>query len=132
MPARPPDALPSQPMRTLHAHWVWVALIATGAVGLWGLTLAILRRPAGRPFHIGVGAAVTAMLVQVALGFALYGQGLRPGSDYHIFYGFLVLFTFTFAYIFRAKIERRPAVVWGALLLFTMGLAIRAWVNVAG
>ena len=46
--------------------------------------------------------------------------------------GFLVLFTFTFAYIFRDKLSRRPALIWGILLLFTMGLAIRAWANVAG
>ena len=72
------------------------------------------------------------MLVQVGLGFAVYGQGLRPGSEFHLFYGFLVLFTFTFAYIFRDKISQRPAVVWGVMLLFTMGLAMRAWANVAG
>lgn len=119
-------------MRTLHAHWVWVPLIANGAVGLWGLALAVLRRPAGRAFHLGVGIAVTAALVQIALGFAVYGQGVRPGSDYHLFYGFMVLFTFAFAYIFRAKLAERPEVIWGILLLFTMGLAIRAWATVAG
>lgn len=119
-------------MRTLHAHWVWAALATNGAVGLWGLTLAVLRRPADRPFRIGTVVAVTAMLIQVGLGFAVFGQGLRPGSDYHLFYGFMVLFTFTFAYIFRAKLEERPALIWGVMLLFTMGLAIRAWATVAG
>ena len=119
-------------MRSLHAHWAWVALVTNGVVGLWGLGLALVRRPADRPFRVGVRVAVTAMLIQIAFGFAAYGQGLRPGSDFHVFYGFLVLFTFAFAYIFRVKIERRPAAIWGVLLLFTMGLAIRAWANVAG
>jgi hypothetical protein len=72
------------------------------------------------------------MLVQVGLGLILYAQGLRPESDLHMFYGFLVLFTFAFAYVFRAAIGRRPALVWGLLLLFTTGLAIRAWTNVVG
>jgi len=119
-------------MRTLHAHWVWVALVTNGSVGLWGLTLAILKRSTDRFFDIGVRVAVTAILIQVGLGFGVYGEGLRPGSEYHIFYGFLVLFTFAFAYIFRDKIAQRPAIVWGAMLLFTMGLAMRAWANVAG
>ena len=119
-------------VRTLHAHWVWVALVTNGAAGLWGLGLAIARRVPRRPFWIGVGAAAGAMLVQVALGFAVYAQGLRPGSDYHLFYGFLVLFTVAFAYIFRAAIARRPALAWGLLLLFTTGLGIRAWATVAG
>ena len=119
-------------MRTLHANWVWVALVTNGAVGLWGVALAIGRRAGGRWFRAGVGVAVVAMLMQVGLGFLVYGQGLRPGNDFHLFYGFLVLFTFAFAYIFRDKISRSPAVIWGILLLFTMGLAIRAWSNVAG
>lgn len=106
--------------------------MTNGAVGLWGLTLAVLKRRPDRWFDIGVRVAVVAMLVQVGLGFAVYGQGLRPGSEFHLFYGFLVLFTFTFAYIFRDRISRRPAVVWGSMLLFTMGLAMRAWANVAG
>lgn len=109
-----------------------MALVTNGGVGLWGLVLAIVKRAPNRMFDIGVRVAVTAMLVQVGLGFLVYQQGLRPGSDFHLFYGFLVLFTFTFAYIFRDKISKRPALIWGGMLLFTMGLALRAWANVAG
>ncbi|MCB2223284.1 MAG: hypothetical protein KQH83_03825 [Actinobacteria bacterium] len=118
-------------MRTLHAHWAWVAVAVSGAVGLWGLGAAALRRRPGRAFDAGVWAAVGSLLVQAALGFAVYGEGLRPG-DRHLFYGFLVLFTLAGAYIFRARIARRPAPAWGVLLLFSMGLAIRAWATVAG
>lgn len=119
-------------MRTLHAHWVWVALVTNGAAGLWGLGLAIARRAPRRPFWIGVGAAVASMLVQVGLGFGVYAEQGAPRGEYHMFYGYLVLFTLAFAYIFRAAIARRPALVWGLLLLFTMGLGIRAWATVAG
>ena len=119
-------------MRALHAHWVWVALVATGLVGLWGLGAAILRRPPGPAFKVGVGAAVAAMLLQIAFGFAVYAQGLRPAGEYHLFYGYLVLFSFAFAYVFRAAMGRRPALTWGILLVFSMGLAIRAWMTVAG
>ena len=117
-------------MRSLHANWFYVAVITNGVAGLWGLGLVALRRPVNRIFNWAAGTAVVAMLVQVGLGLILYQQGSRPSNDFHIFYGFVILFTFTFAYIYRAQIARRPAISWGLLLLFTMGLGLRAWSNV--
>jgi hypothetical protein len=116
---------------TFHANWFWVAVVTTGVVGLWGLALAILKRPADRPFRIAAGVASVAMLLQVAFGLAAYGQGERPGNDFHIFYGFVILFTFTFAYLYRAKLAKRPALAYGLVLLFVMGLGLRAWANVS-
>ena len=43
-----------------------------------------------------------------------------------------MMFTFAFTYIFRASLARRPALLWGLVLLFVMGLGIRAWVSVGG
>ena len=114
-----------------HSHWVWVALATTGLVGLWGLGLAILRRPTGRAFGIAVAAAIVAMLVQVAAGVALYVYGLRPLNSFHVFYGILIAVTFSLAYVYRAQLARRPALWSGLLLLFVMGLGFRAWSNVA-
>ena len=117
-------------MTAIHADWFYVAVISTGAVGLWGIVLAIVKRPPNCPFRVAAGAAVVAMLVQIAFGLISYGQGNRPGDDFHLFYGFVVLFTFTFSYIYRAQLARRPALGWGLLLLFVMGLGLRAWSNV--
>jgi hypothetical protein len=117
-------------VRTLHEVWVWVVLIVTGAVGLWGLALAALRRRPGPAFTTGIWAATGAMLVQVALGLLTYAGGTRPENEFHLFYGFLVLFAFAGAYVFRSSLNRRPALAWGLLLLFVMGLGIRAWTNV--
>jgi len=113
-----------------HSHWVWVALVTTGAVGVWGLGLAILKRPSGRAFGIAVGVAVTAMLIQVAAGVALYVYGLRPLNGFHVFYGILIAITFSLAYVYRVQLARRPALWYGLLLLFVMGLGFRAWSNV--
>ena len=118
-------------MRTLHANWFYVAVITTGVVGLWGLGLALMKRSANRVFRIASYVAAGVMLVQVGLGFGAYQQGFRPANDFHLFYGFLILFTFSFAYIYRAQIDRRPALAWGLLLLFVMGLGLRAWANVS-
>lgn len=116
-------------MRDLHATWWVVAVVAAGVVGLWGVVLTVARRRPGRAFVAATWAAVIAMLAQVAMGLILYsddaGRDAVPG--FHVFYGMVILFVFAFAYIFRIQIERRPALLWGILLLFVMGLGLRAW-----
>jgi hypothetical protein len=37
----------------------------------------------------------------------------------------VVAFALAFAYIYRAQLAKRPALYWGLLLLFLMGLGIR-------
>lgn len=117
-------------MRTLHGNWFYVAVIVNGLVGLWGLVLALTKRTANRVFRIAMFTAIGTMLVQVTLGFLTYNQGFRPANDFHMFYGFVILFAFSFAYIYRTQMEKRPALAWGLLLLFVMGLGLRAWANV--
>ena len=113
-----------------HSHWVWVALATTGLVGLWGLGLAIFKQRPGRAFGIAAALAIVAMLVQVAAGVALYVYGLRPLNGFHVFYGILIAVTFSLASVYRAHLARRPALWYGLLLLFVMGLGFRAWSNV--
>ena len=114
-----------------HGHWVSVALASAGLVGAWGLLLAAMRREPGRAFAVAGGAAAIAMLVQVTAGLILYGRGLRPLNAFHVFYGIVIVVTFGFAYIYRAQFAKRPALSYGLLLLFVMGLGFRAWSNVA-
>lgn len=113
-------------MAEFHRNWFYVAIALNGLVGLWGVGLAIRSRFPGRAFGVGRTAAILAMLIQVGAGFVLFQRGFRPASI-HMFYGFVILFTFTFAYIYRAQLDRRPALSYGLLLLFVMGLGIRAW-----
>lgn len=117
-------------MLTFHSSWFWVATLSTGLVGLWGLGLAVVKRSATRPFFVARSAAITAMLVQVGAGLVLYGQGRRPGDGFHVFYGVVIVATLSFAYIYRIQLDRRPALAYGFLLLFVMGLGLRAWTNV--
>lgn len=113
-----------------HRNWFYVAVVATGLVGLWGVGLAVFRRSPGRAFGIATGVAIIVMLVQVGAGVVLYMRGLRPGNGFHVFYGIVIAVTFTLAYIYRAQLARRPALGYGILLLFVMGLGLRAWSNV--
>lgn len=112
-----------------HQNWFYVAVIATGVVGLWGIGLAILRKPPGRAFGIATGIAISVMLVQVIAGVVLYMSGKRPAT-FHVFYGVVIAITFAIAYVYRAQLARRPALAYGILLLFVMGLGIRAWTEI--
>ena len=117
-------------MRSFHQTWFWVAVSTTGVVGLWGLVLGLGKRTAPRVFFYARWVAMLAMGVQVGAGLILYGQGLRPGNGFHVFYGIVIVFTFSFAYIYRIQLERKPELGYGLLLLFVMGLGLRAWSNV--
>ena len=83
------------------------------------------RETVPKSFYWAVGVAITAMLAQVAVGVVLMsGDEIDPGNQ-HVFYGVLIAATFVFGYIYRAQFRRRPALYYGALLLFAMGLGIR-------
>ena len=117
-------------MRDLHASWFWVAVITTGVVGLWGLVLAAVKRPPGRAFSIGRAIAIGAALIQVGLGAIIWQQGFRPANDFHVFYGIVTAITLALAYVYRSAMSKRPALTYGLLLLFVMGLGLRAYTNV--
>ena len=112
-----------------HQNWFYVAVIATGVIGLWGIGLAVLRRPPGRAFGIATGIAIAVMLAQVVAGVVLYASGERPAT-FHVFYGVVIAITFAIAYVYRAQLAKRPALAYGILLLFVMGLGIRAWTEI--
>lgn len=110
-------------MSSVHTTFGYVAAAISGLVGLWGVVMA-RRERIPRFFYWGVGVAVVALLIQIVVGVFLYSQGTNPGNQ-HVFYGVVVAVTFSFAYIYRAQFRKRPALYYGLLLLFTMGLGIR-------
>lgn len=114
---------------TFHQNWVYVAVISTGLVGLWGLALAIARRQPGRAFAIARALAIAAILIQVVAGTILFARG-HDVAAFHVFYGVVIAITLALAYVYRAQLARRPALAYGLLLLFVMGLGIRAWIQV--
>lgn len=118
-------------MEGFHATWGWVAVLLSGLAGLVGIGYALTKRAVGRPFWILAGTAMTAMVVQVLAGIVLYLQDEDPGA-FHMFYGFLVLFSLAFAYMYRAQFAKRPALAWGILLMFIMGLGLRAIMTFEG
>lgn len=117
-------------MRTFHANWFYVSVVTTGVVGLWGLVLALMKKIPGQAFSVARAIAIGAMLIQIGAGAILWQQGFRPANGFHVFYGLVIAFTLAFVYIYRAQMARRPALAYGLVLLFVMGLGLRAWSNV--
>jgi heme A synthase len=113
-----------------HRNWFYVAVVVTGLVGLWGVVLAVLRREPPPVFRPATWLAIGVMLVQVGAGLWLYGRGLEPSDGFHMFYGIVIAITFSLAYLWRSTMAQRPALSYGLLLLFVMGLGLRAWANV--
>ncbi len=109
---------------SFHEVWGQVAAGIGGVVGIWGVLISKRDTPP-RVFYWAVGIAIVALLTQVVTGVVLMqSEGIDPG-DQHVFYGVLIAVTFSFAYIYRAEFRKRPALYYGLLLLFTMGLGIR-------
>jgi hypothetical protein len=115
---------------SFHQSWFWVAVISCGVVGAWGVVLAILKRKPSRVFDYARLVAIAAMLIQVGAGVYLYGNNVRPSNAFHVFYGVVIVITLTLAYLYRSTMAKRPALTYGILLLFVMGLGFRAWANV--
>ena len=115
-----------------HQNWFWVSVISTGLVGAWGLVLAVTKRPPALAFYAARVGAISAMLVQVGAGVWLYAaEERRPANDFHLFYGVVIAATLSLAYVYRSQLGRKPALGYGLLLLFVMGLGLRAWANVS-
>ena len=114
-----------------HQKWFYVAVVSCGLVGVWGLALALMKRDLNRAFTIARAAAIIAILVQVGAGVVLYSNDIRPGNSFHVFYGVVIAITLTLAYLYRSTMARKPALTYGILLLFVMGLGLRAWANVS-
>lgn len=113
-------------MRSLHQYWGWSAVVIAGLVGVWGLALAWRRLDPSRPFWVGIAIATIAMIGQVGLGvWLIVALEYEPG-DQHVFYGLVIAFVLAFAYIYRIQLSRRPALFYGLLFLFVMGLGLRA------
>lgn len=122
--------MPLDTVLSFHQSWFWVAVVTCGVVGAWGLVTAIIKRDPPRAFGWARAIAIAVMLIQVGAGVYLYSNNVRPGNSFHVFYGVVIVITFTLAYLYRSTMARRPALTYGILLLFVMGLGLRAWANV--
>ena len=110
---------------SIHRTVGWYVVGLLGLIGLLGVLLAVLRRDPSRPFWVAAGVGFAAAILQVALGLIGFAVEERDPGNQHLFYGVVLMFTFGFVYIYRAQFARRPALSYGLVFLFSMGLGIR-------
>jgi hypothetical protein len=110
----------------IHRQTGWWVAGFMGVVGLLGVALQVLDREPSRLFWVLFATGVAGVLGQVGMGlYAFSVDEVQPGNI-HVFYGVVIMFTLAFAYIYRAQLARRPALYYGLLCLFIMGLGLRA------
>ena len=110
---------------SLHRSVGWYVVGLLGLIGLWGIGLAVFQRDPNRPFWIAAGVGFVAGVVQVALGLVGFAVEDHDPGNQHLFYGVVLMFTFAFVYIYRSQFSKRPALAYGLIFLFSMGLGIR-------
>ncbi len=110
---------------SIHRSTGWYVVWLLGAIGLWGVVLAAARRPPGPSFWLASGIGFTAAIAQVVLGVVGFAVEDRDPGNQHLFYGVVMMFTFTFVYMYRSQLAKRPALAYGLIFLFSMGLGIR-------
>jgi hypothetical protein len=103
-----------------------VVICSNALAGLW--SLGALKVPALRTralwwFTI---AAQVSIFGQVAIGVAaMQVDDLHP-AKFHMFYGFIAIFTVAIIYSYRQQMQHRLYLLYGLGGLFLMGLGIRA------
>lgn len=110
---------------SVHRTIGWYVVGLLGLIGLWGVGLSVAKRQPGRTFWIAAGVGFAVGVFQVVLGLAGFAlEGYDPGNQ-HLFYGVVLMFTFSFVYIYRSQFSKNPALAYGLVFLFSMGLGIR-------
>ena len=113
-------------LRSLHADFAWVVVVANAAVGLWALGAHYderLRRPS--LWRATLVAELT-IFVEVAHGVALVAVKDYEVAQFHAFYGFVAMATVGIVYSYRQQIAPHRHLLYGLGGLFLMGLALRS------
>lgn len=95
-------------------------------VGLWGLFEFIRGGSLGGNIAGALIIGQVLIVVQGALGMALFVWGDRPGQMLHILYGFTaaLVLPFVWSYV-RDRAPRQALLLYSVVALFIFGLAIR-------
>jgi hypothetical protein len=112
----------------LHANLLFTLLLVFGALALWGLLGAALRRGPGRLYLSVLLIGQLLLGAEALLGAALLLGGLRPASpELHVVYAVVALATLPAArrYV-RDAPPRQQLLTYGLACLFLCALALRA------
>jgi heme A synthase len=112
--------------RDLHVGWAWVMILSNALAGVWSLAAHRVESLRTRALWWFTVVAEVAILVQVLLGIATMKVDDIEPVQFHMFYGFVALFTVAILYAYRSQLQHRLYLLYGFGGLFLMGLGIRA------
>ncbi len=111
----------------LHDRLAQAMLLFTAIAGVWGLVLAVRRRPVDGTYWGVLASAELLFLAQALVGVALWLGGARPPRMVHLLYGTVAAITLPGYYVLsRGRDDRRAALSYGLLCLFLLGITLRS------
>ena len=112
----------------LHQRIANMAMLYFLVLSVWGFWRFIRKKGPDSSYWGALAIAEILVVVQALLGGYLWFAGARPPrGGVHVMYGLLVPAAIPLIYAFtRGGDQRRESLVYGASLLFAMGLILRA------
>ncbi len=114
-------------LRGLHDGMANTALMYALLLALWSFWLYVCRRELTSQFWGALAIAALIFVVQAVIGVTMVLQGRFPWRDVHYLYGVLGVITLPAAFAFTGgRGGFREALLYGVILLFLSGVALRA------
>jgi hypothetical protein len=112
-------------LRSVHADFAWVVVIANAIVGLWAVGAHYDARVRHRLLWPATILAEATVMVQVGLGSALVAIQHHEVASFHALYGFAAFASVGILYSYRQQLKEHLFLLYGLGGLWLMGLAIR-------
>jgi TRAP-type C4-dicarboxylate transport system permease small subunit len=115
-------------MALVHGRLANTAMLYFGILALWAFWRYFRRQGPDSSYFGALAIGEILILFQGALGgYLALIAGLAPGRSIHFLYGVISLLGIPAVYAFtRGRDERRDSLVYGAVLLFMVGILFRA------
>jgi hypothetical protein len=112
----------------IHERLANTVLLYSLILSIWGFLRFFRKQGLDSSFWGALVIAEVLILLQGALGVSLWFIGARPERGFvHILYGVISALCIPGVYIFtKGSDQRRDMLVYGAVLLFLVGISIRA------
>lgn len=101
-------------------------MLFMAAVGVWGVFAYLRGQSVSGSYAGALAIGEVLVLVQVAAGVLVLGEGARPPSATHYLYGITAVLVLPFAWsYFRERNQRQALLIYSLVALFIFGLAVR-------
>jgi uncharacterized membrane protein len=110
----------------LHQQVANAIVLYFAALGLWGLVLALARRPFDSAYRGALIIGIILGVAQAIVGVTLVLGGRQPRDDLHYLYGLSVIVALPLVHQYVSNRRWSRVLTYGLASLFIMGLGIRA------